>query len=165
MHEKYPVLSGVSGLARIVGWVFLLIGGLIVLFGIVRLLTDQNQLYQGALSFQALSIIGTGVSQVFFSLLLIIIGGAVKVFIDIEHNTSRLIADSPPSTPVDTINSSTLMTGEPALYYAVGQRVVHSHWGKGEVTKSFKPSALSRVRFDNGNIEEVENTSLLPIQG
>ena len=65
MHEKYPVLSGVSGLASIVGWIFLFIGGLIVLVGIASLVTalqtNQNQLYQGALWVQALSMIGTGV--------------------------------------------------------------------------------------------------------
>ncbi|MGH7084865.1 MAG: hypothetical protein ACREFN_07720, partial [Acetobacteraceae bacterium] len=80
--EKYPVLRGISGFVRFVGWGALIVSGVLCLVGFINVISGST--YQALLS---IIIIGSGLSLGLFSLIVILIGEIFQVFIDIEHNT------------------------------------------------------------------------------
>lgn len=81
--DKYPILRMVSTLVRIVGWVFLIISAILFFVGLANLGGNSILGTVGGI----LAIVNS-LSLALFSLILIVIGEAVQVFIDIEKNTS-----------------------------------------------------------------------------
>ena len=96
MH-KYPVLSGISAFTRFVGWIALCKAGLMCIVGLIQIAqslstTAQNPYKSNPLElYGRISLLIGGISLLIFSLILIIVGEVIKVFVDIEHNTSQTV--------------------------------------------------------------------------
>lgn len=114
--DKYPALQTAARLARIIGWLGLFIAGLLFLYGLYQLVTGLSATDTQTAD-QATSILGlvagglkvwAALSLAFVSLILVLVGESVQVFIDIEANTrlscERLrVADpraEPPGQPL-----------------------------------------------------------------
>ena len=85
---KYPVLQGLSGLARFVGWLAICVAGILVIYGLVKLSeykNDPRDAFTGILN------IGSGLGIAMLALMVILVGEAIKVFVDIEGNTSEAV--------------------------------------------------------------------------
>ena len=83
--NKYPVLSGVSVLARIVGWVLLIISGIMCLIGFVQTIGSipsaaNNPYRSNPLDlYQGVSLLVGGGSMLVLSLILILVGEIISV--------------------------------------------------------------------------------------
>jgi hypothetical protein len=84
MMRKYPVLRGLSALARLVGWVGLILAGILILIGVAQFLSSVNSTsqYQSGMgyfgvytSFAAFSL---GLGLLIGSIYLIILGPVDK---------------------------------------------------------------------------------------
>ncbi len=95
--EKYPLLRGLAGLARIVGWLGIIGGGGALLVGALvygsTFQTNQYGTYNSDPMLAAKSIFAMAGGAIFFTLatLLALIGEVIKVFIDIEDNTGQAL--------------------------------------------------------------------------
>jgi hypothetical protein len=94
---NYPVLSGLSASARIIGWIMLIIAGLMCLTGGGQLATSMKSAVHNPYGtnpfdlYRSISLLAGGASLLIVSLLLIIVGEVIKVFTDIEKNTSQTV--------------------------------------------------------------------------
>lgn len=103
--QKYPSLSGIAAVARVVGWIVLVISSLMCLVGLARIMEAAGN--RNSNPFDAMGGVGLltgGGSLLSLSIILIIIGGVVQVLIDIEHNTS--VSASAALTPSKLASSS-----------------------------------------------------------
>ena len=95
--NKYPVLSGISVLARIVGWVLLIISGIMCLIGLIQTIGSiasaaNNPYRSNPLDlYQGVSLLVGGGSMLVLSLILILVGEIIKVFTDMEHGISNTV--------------------------------------------------------------------------
>jgi hypothetical protein len=96
MMGKYPILTLVSGALRLFGWVAVCLGIVAVVLGVYDLTNSSQQNTFGGMFQNSTQLtqgwvkIGGGVGLVLYALTFVLIGEAIRVFIDIEANTSRL---------------------------------------------------------------------------
>jgi hypothetical protein len=95
--RKYPVLRGLSGLARFIGWAGLVLGGVCLIVGLLEVLSANVSAprYQGDAGilgfYSGLGAFSVGVGLSIASVYLIILGEVINVFVDIEDNTSETV--------------------------------------------------------------------------
>jgi hypothetical protein len=100
--RKYPVLSGIKMLLLVIGWIALCLSVPTCLIGVVQVVDSissaaRNPYETNALElYTRLSILFAGIGLLSGSLVVIVTGEVIKVFIDLESNTSeasRLLRD------------------------------------------------------------------------
>ena len=155
MH-KYPALATISKLATVVGWVAFAVAIIILLIGIVEVLVGSGITQQGSFGnyynpdpfmvYRGIVLAGAGVSLFIVSIILILIGEVIKVFIDIEANTSEtarlLRADVDPSIQPAPTSVSQELNRQPIPQgftqgsgrVRVGDQVFHPVEGLGVVS-------------------------------
>jgi hypothetical protein len=181
MMRKYPVLRGLSALARLVGWVGLILAGILMLIGVAQFLSSVNSTsqYQSGMgyfgvytSFAAFSL---GLGLLIGSIYLIILGEIIEVFVDIEGNTSetvrllRLVTGSAPeqrmvtgaspsaaSEPPRVVERKPLPAGfqEAKRRVEAGDEVFHSTEGVGVVVRPGRDRYFVWVRFQDSQEEK-----------
>ena len=118
---KYPVLQGLSGLARVVGWLAICIAGILVIYGLVKLSEYKNDPI-GA--FTGILNIGSGLGIAMVALIVILVGETIKVFVDIEGNTSeavRILRDAQ-KAEVALANDRIVTGAKPSVVVASARR-------------------------------------------
>jgi hypothetical protein len=84
--NKYPALSFVSAIVKFVGWLGVIIAVIMLFVGIGIIMDSRNNsfgAYSGTMSIISSFCIAIG------SLMIILVGEGIKVFLDIEKNTSE----------------------------------------------------------------------------
>jgi hypothetical protein len=143
MEEKYPVLAGVAVLARVAGWIVLGIAGFIFLSGLFGLMGSYNPIDQGRSMLSVVSAIGI----IPFAVMLILVGEAVKVFVDIEHNTAQIVVALGGGLTGITGDAATVSVPTASdLRIALGGRVMHNRFGVGVIVAMTDTEA--NVKFD-----------------
>jgi hypothetical protein len=89
MH-KYPALSSLSSLARVIGWIAVAVAGIMALIGLVEISSGLNQNNNNPFAvYSGVVLLSTGGSLFILGLILVLIGEVIHVFIDIEANTAE----------------------------------------------------------------------------
>src|SRR5271165_1587747 len=89
MH-KYPALSGLSSLARVIGWIAFVVAGIMILVGLVEVSSGLSPNNGDPFAvFRGVALLSGGGSLFVLAVMLILVGEVIKVFIDIEANTSE----------------------------------------------------------------------------
>lgn len=172
---RYPVLQSLSGLARFLGWAGAILGGLTFVIGVIQLLAAANS--NELVAYAGLVEIGSGLSVVIASLVLILLGEVIKVFVDIEANTSettKLLAlylmpeaerakaaeAAAPATQV-VIKSTPAGFRQSNRRAEPGDQIFHPTEGLGVVSRPGRSRYFVVVRFeDRGEEKEVERFGL-----
>src|SRR5690242_19070666 len=86
--SKYPVLGTLASIARALGWIAIILGGIVLLVslsGLSSASSSPSGFMGGILGFVvAIVIAGFGLS-------LVIVGELIQVFLDIEENTRETV--------------------------------------------------------------------------
>jgi len=147
---RYPILTGASMIARIVGWAGIAIAAIGFIWGAADVFNavDVNGNYQHINPFvaiQGLLKIGGAISLAFLALLVILVSEAVSVFIDIEANTRRTAE----ATTRQRIPENIVEGAPPKIRgFGVGADVRHQVFGIGTITETLG-NDLVRVVFKN----------------
>jgi hypothetical protein len=191
--RKYPVLRGLSGLARFIGWAGLILGGIMVFVGIIIILSAASSMsqYPGGMGifgfYSGFGALSVGVGLSIASIYLIILGEVINVFLDIEGNTSatvhflksliagRLANDPTSGTPGSaavepsrSVERKSVPAGfrETNRRAEAGDEVFHPVEGLGVVTRPGRNRYFVWVRFQDGQEEkEMERFSLYQKHG
>ncbi|HVC61782.1 MAG TPA: hypothetical protein VND19_15635 [Acetobacteraceae bacterium] len=172
---RYPVLQSLSGLARFLGWVGVILGGLTVVVGVIQLLASVNS--NELVAYAGLVEIGSGLSFIIASLMLILLGEVIKVFVDIEGNTSettRLLklylppeAEGPKAAEAAAPEPQVVIKSIPAGFRQSNRRaesgdpIFHPTEGLGVVSRPGRSRYFVVVRFEDSDEEkEVERFGL-----